>query len=615
MMGMAAGMALVRAAAGRLHDHAVRHDALPGADSRRRLLSQRAGDDRRRRRRPVVRRAGRDASFVRRHRLSAACCRNMTVVCPGDAVEARLVAARGARRRPLPLTFAWARKANRSSTRPNPISRSGKAITVRDGNDVASREHGQHAARRSSKPPTCWNTAASRRSVVSMHTVKPLDETMLGELFASHSLVATIEEHSRHRRLGRRGGRMARRISNAEGRAVAHRHARSFLHEAGDQEHARAIWLSIAPAITHQVLTHIRRQGRTESNRMKTTAAILVQTGQPLELAELEIPGTRAGTGARRNCLQRRLSHAAAGSAAAIAATTRSCRTAWGTKGAALSSTSASDVTKCQPGDRVILSWIKGSGANVPGTVYAWNGKKVNAGGVTTFSRHAVVSENRITRHSPESFDLLHAALIGCAVPTGRGVGLQHGEPAARTDAWRSSAQAESGCVPFPPPSFAALHKSLPSISMPTVSRPRRRWERPKQSTRPNSTRSSACCELCTGGVDMAIEASGRPNVMVQALRAVRERGGTAVVIGNAHHGENIELDPGLLNLGKRLVGTWGGDNDPDSDFPLYCELISSARLPLQPLLSDPYPLANINLALDDLEDRKVARPLIDMKL
>src|SRR3990167_10566227 len=46
-------------------------------------------------------------------------------------------------------------------------------------------------------------------------------------------------------------------------------------------------------------------------------------------------------------------------------------------------------VEKVKPGDRVILSWIKGSGANIAGALFDWKGQKVNAGAITTFSRHS----------------------------------------------------------------------------------------------------------------------------------------------------------------------------------------------------------------------------------
>ena len=52
---------------------------------------------------------------------------------------------------------------------------------------------------------------------------------------------------------------------------------------------------------------------------------------------------------------------------------------------------------------------------------YTWNGTHVNAGWVTTFNDHAIVSENRLTTIAAD-FDLRLAPLLGCAVTTAMGV-------------------------------------------------------------------------------------------------------------------------------------------------------------------------------------------------
>jgi S-(hydroxymethyl)glutathione dehydrogenase/alcohol dehydrogenase len=121
----------------------------------------------------------------------------------------------------------------------------------------------------------------------------------------------------------------------------------------------------------------------------------------------------------------------------------------------------------------------------------------------------------------------------------------------------------------------------------------------------------AALRERVPGGLDVAVEASGRPAVMAEALSSVRAQGGTAVIVGNARHGERLEIDPRELNQGKRLLGTWGGDNFPDRDFPRYARLVTSGRLRLDVLIGETYPLEQVNAALDDLEGGQVARPLI----
>ncbi len=100
---------------------------------------------------------------------------------------------------------------------------------------------------------------------------------------------------------------------------------------------------------------------------------------------------------------------------------------------------------------------------------------------------------------------------------------------------------------------------------------------------------------------------------MAQALASVRPQGGTAVVIGNAPFGQHISLDPGQLNQGKRLLGSWGGDSRPDRDVPRFARLMAAGRLSLAGLQTDSYPLSEVNAALDDLEAGRATRPAIDM--
>ncbi len=152
---------------------------------------------------------------------------------------------------------------------------------------------------------------------------------------------------------------------------------------------------------------------------MKTTAAVLEQLGKPLVLAELEIPELQPGqvlvevafTGVCHTQLLECQGHRG---------DDPYLPHCLGHEGSGVVVQIGAAVSKCKPGDHVALSWIKGSGANVPGTIYAWGDRRVNAGAVTTFAQHTVASENRVTVLPPE-FDLQDAALLGCAVPTGVG--------------------------------------------------------------------------------------------------------------------------------------------------------------------------------------------------
>lgn len=162
---------------------------------------------------------------------------NMAVVCPGDPVEVRL-ALRAAVARRAPLYLRIGKKGEPAVHKGTPEFAIGKGIVVSEGTDVCllstgnvlpvAVEAAEHLARR----------GRSAR-VVSLHTVKPLDVELLAECFAKFPVVLTVEEHSVIGGLGSAVAEWLTRGAPQFGtlRVVAVPDA--FVHEAGEQEHAR----------------------------------------------------------------------------------------------------------------------------------------------------------------------------------------------------------------------------------------------------------------------------------------------------------------------------------------------------------------------------------------
>lgn len=345
---------------------------------------------------------------------------------------------------------------------------------------------------------------------------------------------------------------------------------------------------------------------------MKTLAAILVEPGRPLVVDEIEVPALQPGQ-VLVDVAFSGVCHTQLGEVRGHRGPDAYVPHCLGHEAGGRVREVGPGVAKVRPGDAVILSWIKGSGADVPRTAYGWNARSVNAGGITTFARLTVVSENRVTP-LPAEFPLREAALLGCPLPTGMGAvvntaGARPGQSVAvfgvgGVGCCAVAGARVSGCHPIVAVDVnpqkldharacGASHVVLVGADDPVP----------------------AVQQAAGGALDLAIEVTGRPAVMVQALRAVRPRGGIAVVVGNARHGEVLQVDPRLLNDGKQLRGTWGGDTDPDRDFPRACRLIQAGLLRLDPLLARTYPLRQVNQALDDLEAGGVLRPLLDMAL
>lgn len=343
---------------------------------------------------------------------------------------------------------------------------------------------------------------------------------------------------------------------------------------------------------------------------MQTPAAILVELGRPLELVDLTVPVLKPGQVLVEIAFSG-VCHTQVLEARGHRGPDRFLPHCLGHEGSGTVREIGPGVTRVAPGDRVVLSWIKGRGGDVPGSQYDWNGRAVNAGGITTFSRLSVISENRLTKLDPAlPFDL--AALLGCAIPTGVGIVFN----TAQLRPGQSLVVFGAGGIGLCALAGAAARGADPLIAvdrLPDKLVLARQLGATHTVLAGETNPVEAIRAIWPNGVDVAIEATGRPAVMQQALEVVRAQGGTAVIAGNARQGETINLDPRQLNQGKRLLGTWGGDNVPDRDFPVYQQLLRDHTLPLSNLLSKRYRLEEINRALDDLEAGLVARPLIEM--
>lgn len=345
---------------------------------------------------------------------------------------------------------------------------------------------------------------------------------------------------------------------------------------------------------------------------MRTQAAILVEAAKPLVLAELAIPPLATGQ------VLVEIAYSGACGTQVLEAGGLKGEDKWlphclGHEGSGTVVDIGPGVTKVKAGDRVVLSWIRGSGIEAGGCVYGWEGSQVNAGAVTTFQRHAVVSENRLT-HVPANLPMDIAVLLGCAAPTGMGAifNVLHLRAGQSLAVFGTGGIGLNACMAA---AFAGAAVVIGVDPIPVRREIAKRCGVTHVIDPAGGGVLAEIKELVPHGVDLAVEATGIPAVMVQAVSATRPQGGRAVVIGNARHGARLDLDPSVFNQGKSLMGTWGGDSVPDRDYARFGELLASDRFSVRSLLSKPYRLAEVGQALRDLASGTVGRPLIDMGL
>lgn len=343
-----------------------------------------------------------------------------------------------------------------------------------------------------------------------------------------------------------------------------------------------------------------------------TQAAVLYETGKPLRVEELAIPELRPGqvlveiaySGVCRSQLlevqgkrgpDRFLPHTL------------------GHEGSGIVLDVGGGVTKVKPKDHVVVSWIKGKGAEVPSTQYVGpDNEKINSGVVSTFMRRTVTCESRLCT-IPDGMPLREAALLGCAVPTGAGIVLN--TLAIKEDS--SLAIFGLGGVGLSALLAAKMVGSKLIIGVDIDTAKLRKAEELGAASLVNAVDQdpvAAVMHLTNGrGVDCSIEAAGRSETMEKAFQSVRRNGGICVVAGNLPRGGRISIDPFDLIQGRQLVGSWGGETDLDRDVPKYVEVFLAGRFSLNLLVSNAYNLHEVNQALSDLEKGATGRLLIDM--
>ena len=344
---------------------------------------------------------------------------------------------------------------------------------------------------------------------------------------------------------------------------------------------------------------------------MKTKAAVLVETGAPLQILELEIPPLKPGQ-VLVDVAFSGVCHSQLNEVNGKRGPDRFLPHALGHEGSGTVVDVGEGVRKVKIGDKVVLTWIKGEGADVPGTVYGSEIGPINSGAISTFMNRTVTCENRVIPIA-ENMPLREAALLGCAIPTGGGMVLN----TAKAKEGDVVAVFGAGGIGLCAITVAAMRGAKTIIALDVSD------DKLSQAKKLGATHAvnvnkkdalEAIQELTSGkGADFCIEAAGLRQVMESAFKSVRDGGGLCILAGNVALGEQISIDPFDLIKGKQIVGSWGGATVPDHDIPLYSELYVAGKLKLDGLITHSFSLADINQALEGLASGKVGRAIIEL--
>ncbi|MFD2190817.1 S-(hydroxymethyl)glutathione dehydrogenase/class III alcohol dehydrogenase [Pistricoccus aurantiacus] len=367
---------------------------------------------------------------------------------------------------------------------------------------------------------------------------------------------------------------------------------------------------------------------------MKSRAAIALEAGKPLKLAEIDVEGPKAGEV---------LVRIAATSVCHTDAYTLSGKdpeglfpSVLGHEGAGVVEEVGEGVTDLQVGDHVIPLYTaecgqckfclsgktnlcsavratQGQGLMPDGTTrFSFEGKPLHHYmGCSTFSEYTVLPQVSLAKVSKEA-PMDKICLLGCGVTTGIGAVRN----TAKVEPGSTVAVFGLGAIGLAVIQGAQIAKAGRIIAIdvnPDKFELARQFGatefvNPKDYSDPIQ---QVIVDLTDGGVDYSFECIGNVNVMRSALECCHKGWGESIIIGVAGAGEEISTRPFQLVTGRVWKGSAFGGVKGRSELPGYVEDYMNGKVKIDEFITHDMPFEKINEAFDLLHKGESIRTVL----
>ncbi len=366
---------------------------------------------------------------------------------------------------------------------------------------------------------------------------------------------------------------------------------------------------------------------------MKTRAAIAFAAGKPLEIAEVDLEGPRAGevlveikaTGVCHTDAFTLSGNDPEGAFPAIL----------GHEGAGIVQAVGPGVTSVKPGDHVIplytpecrecsfclhpktnlcqsIRETQGQGLMPDGTSrFSLDGKPLlHYMGCSTFSNYTVLPEIAVAKIREDApFDKV--CYIGCGVTTGVGAVAFD----AKVEAGANVVVFGLGGIGLNVIQGARMvgASKIIGIDLNESKVPLARQFGMTDFINPTNVDDvvAAISDLTDGGADYSFECIGNVNTMRQALECCHKGWGESYIIGVAGAGQEISTRPFQLVTGRSWKGSAFGGARGRTDVPKIVDWYMDGRINIDDLITHTMPLDEINTAFDLMHEGKSIRSVV----
>ena len=306
-----------------------------------------------------------------------------------------------------------------------------------------------------------------------------------------------------------------------------------------------------------------------------------------------------------------------------------------GHEGAGIVEAVGDKVTKVKPGDHVVMTYNTcGScpscadnemaycyeffprnffATRADGTTALSNGSDVHSNffGQSSFASHALAHERNVVKVDANEEELALMGPLACGFQTGAGTVMN----ALQVQAGKSFVVFGAGSVGLAAVMAAKVQGATTIIA---VDMHDSRLDMAKELGATHVVNAGSgnvidqIVELTAGGANYALDTTGLPPVIRQAVTCLANRG-KAAVLGAPPPESNIEFDnTDFMSRGKTLMGVVEGESDGDTFIPKLVKLWKEGKFPFEKLVSF-YDFEDINTAIHDSHEGTAIKPILKM--
>lgn len=253
-----------------------------------------------------------------------------------------------------------------------------------------------------------------------------------------------------------------------------------------------------------------------------------------------------------------------------------------------------------QIGQKVVMHWMVGSGIDSAFPEYIFRGKKISSGKVTTIGEYSICSENRLT---PVGYAVPNelCSLLGCGMTTALGAINNEAEVKIGENAL------VLGCGGLGLNLIQGLNLvGANDIVVADIK------DKEKLAIFNGATRFINLKEknfLLENKFDVIFDTTGHAELIEDSLKLLADNG-RFVMVGQPK--SPFAVDSSLFGAkGKRIIATQGGKTNPTVDIPRYASMFVSGKLKFKNIVTNVFPMREINSAVNMLKDGNCGRIIL----